>query len=216
MEAFMGTILPVAFNFAPIGWALCNGQTMSVNQNQALFVLIGKTFGGDGVTTFGLPDLRGRVIAGSQGANPALTNITWGQQGGSNTSPVTSTGSATVTIGVNNLPAHTHNITPSTVSIAIPVSSSAGNTDTPGPGTILAKGTVIGGPINTTSKQYSTAAKDSTLLPFDVNIPSATQSAGAGQPLNAPVTTTGNASTMQPFLGLTYIICLQGLFPTRD
>src|SRR6185295_13874980 len=61
MEPFLGQISTVAFNFAPRGWALCNGQLLSVPQNQALFTLLGTTYGGDGVSNFGLPDLRGRA-----------------------------------------------------------------------------------------------------------------------------------------------------------
>ncbi|MEO7641328.1 MAG: tail fiber protein, partial [Ramlibacter sp.] len=57
MEAFMGTILPIGFGYAPRGWAFCNGQLMSIAQNSALFALLGTTYGGDGVQTFGLPDL---------------------------------------------------------------------------------------------------------------------------------------------------------------
>lgn len=61
MEPFIGTIMPVGFNYAPIGWAFCNGQVMSIQQNQALFALIGTYFGGNGTTNFLLPDLRGRT-----------------------------------------------------------------------------------------------------------------------------------------------------------
>jgi microcystin-dependent protein len=64
-EPFLGEISPVGFAFAPKGWALCNGQVLPINQNQALFSLLGTTYGGNGINTFALPDLRGRVIVSS-------------------------------------------------------------------------------------------------------------------------------------------------------
>lgn len=99
MEPFLGQILMVAFDFAPKGWALCNGQLLSTSQYAALFALLGATYGGDGVSTFALPDLRGRVpIQFGQGAS--LSNYSLGQTGGSETTKLTTT----------NLPAHTHTL----------------------------------------------------------------------------------------------------------
>jgi microcystin-dependent protein len=80
-EPFLGEIKVVSFNFAPKGWALCNGQLMPINQNQALFALLGTTFGGNGQTTFALPDFRGRLpihqgaghIGGERGGTPSVT-----------------------------------------------------------------------------------------------------------------------------------------------
>jgi microcystin-dependent protein len=68
-EPFLGEISPVAFEFAPKNYALCNGQILPISQNQALFALLGTTYGGDGRTTFALPDLRSRVIVHSDGGN---------------------------------------------------------------------------------------------------------------------------------------------------
>ncbi|MBX2827113.1 MAG: tail fiber protein [Flavobacteriaceae bacterium] len=99
MEPFIGQIMPVGFNFAPRGWALCDGQILAISSHTALFSLLGTTFGGDGRTTFGLPDLRGRSIVGV-GNGPGLSPITWGQKGGAE--------SHTLTVG--QMPAHTHNI----------------------------------------------------------------------------------------------------------
>lgn len=78
---YLGEIRMVAFNFPPKGWALCNGQTMQINQNQALFSVLGTMYGGDGRTTFLLPDLRGRIpiSSGQQGTSPPYTQ---GQPGG--------------------------------------------------------------------------------------------------------------------------------------
>ena len=96
MNPFVGQILMVAFNFAPQGWALCNGQILPINQNQALFSLLGTMYGGNGTTTFALPNLQGRVPVhvGSNGS----ANYVQGQMGGAETATLT----------VNNLPAHNH------------------------------------------------------------------------------------------------------------
>ena len=91
-EPFIGEISPVAFNFAPQGWALCNGQLLPINQNQALFSLLGITYGGDGVSTFALPNLQGRVIV------QISPNYPLGSTGGVES----------VTLNGNQIPAHSH------------------------------------------------------------------------------------------------------------
>lgn len=97
MEPFLGQIQAFGFNFPPRGWALCQGQLLPINQYQALFSLLGTTFGGDGRTTFALPDLRGRSIVGV-GNGPGLDNISWGQKGGAYTHTLTT----------GQLPSHNH------------------------------------------------------------------------------------------------------------
>ena len=97
MEAYIGSIWSFGFNFAPLGWMACNGQLVSIAEYEALFSLIGTTYGGDGMTTFGLPDLRGRMPVGT-GQGPGLSNYVIGQMAGSET----------VTLTSNNLAAHTH------------------------------------------------------------------------------------------------------------
>jgi len=94
-EPFVGEIRLFGFNFAPRGWALCDGQLLPVSQNDALFSLIGTIFGGDGRTTFALPDLRGRVTV-----HPDNSSIRQGQ----------ASGTENVTLTVNQLPAHTHTL----------------------------------------------------------------------------------------------------------
>ncbi|GAB3523778.1 hypothetical protein GCM10027442_50570 [Emticicia fontis] len=81
LDPFVAEIALFGFNFAPKGWAMCNGQILPINQNQALFSLLGTTYGGNGQTTFGLPDLRGRVAIG-MGQGPGLSNYDLGQIGG--------------------------------------------------------------------------------------------------------------------------------------
>lgn len=97
---FLGTIIAVGFNFAPRGWALCSGQLLPISQNSALFALLGTTYGGDGKTTFGLPDLRGRVAVG-MGQSPGSGNVTFGEN----------SGTENVILQIPNLPAHTHPVT---------------------------------------------------------------------------------------------------------
>ncbi|HWI64813.1 MAG TPA: tail fiber protein [Symbiobacteriaceae bacterium] len=97
-ECFIGEIRMFGGNFAPVGWAFCDGQTLNIAQNDVLFALIGTTYGGDGQTTFKLPDLRGRIPI-HRGQNPATgTTYNMGAPGGVES----------VVLGTNNLPAHTH------------------------------------------------------------------------------------------------------------
>ena len=83
-EPFIGQIAFVAFNFAPVGWAECNGQLLPINQNQALFSLLGTMYGGNGQTTFALPDMRGRVLVHA-GTGTGLSPKAQGQMGGAET-----------------------------------------------------------------------------------------------------------------------------------
>ncbi len=99
-EPFVGEIRMFAGNFAPRSWAFCDGQLLAVSQNDALFSLLGTIYGGDGRTTFGLPDLRGRVPVHA-GQGPGLSQRRLGSQGGSEK----------VTLTVNQLPSHGHPLT---------------------------------------------------------------------------------------------------------
>ncbi len=99
MEPFLGQIVMFAGNFAPRGWAFCDGQLLPISQNQALFSILGTTYGGDGRTTFALPDLRGRVPM-HQGRGPGLSDRRLGQKGGQET----------VTLTTNQLPSHNHSL----------------------------------------------------------------------------------------------------------
>ncbi len=92
---FIGQVIPVPYNFAPQGWALCNGQILSIAQNTALFSLLGTAFGGDGKTTFGLPNLQGRVAIDA-GQGTGLSNYNPGATGGADS----------VTLTLNQLAAH--------------------------------------------------------------------------------------------------------------
>jgi microcystin-dependent protein len=96
-EPFIGEIRLLPYTFAPYGWVACEGQLLPISQYQTLFSLIGTTFGGDGTTTFGVPDLRART-AMDAGSGPGLTPRALGQTGGENS----------VTLSINQLPPHTH------------------------------------------------------------------------------------------------------------
>src|SRR3954463_11082121 len=96
-EPFLGEICLYPYNFAPRGWALCNGQILPISQNTALFSLLGTTYGGNGVTTFALPDLRGRVPV-SWGQGPGLSSYQLGEVGGSENE----------TLLITQVPAHQH------------------------------------------------------------------------------------------------------------
>jgi microcystin-dependent protein len=118
-NAFLGQLMAVGFNFAPRGWAMCNGQLLSISQNQALFALLGTQYGGNGITTFGLPDLRGRVSL-HQGQGPGLSDQVIGEINGEET----------VTLTTNQLPSHSH---------PIPANAGLGSTDKPA-GAVAAQG----------------------------------------------------------------------------
>lgn len=104
-EPFVGEIRMFAGNFAPRGWAFCDGQLLAVSQNDALFSLLGTIYGGDGRTTFGLPDMRGRIPIHA-GHGPGLSNRRLGAKGGEEK----------VTLTVNQLPSHGHEVSASAAS----------------------------------------------------------------------------------------------------
>jgi microcystin-dependent protein len=140
-EPLLGQIMCAGFNFAPRGWAQLDGQLLPINTNTALFSLLGTQYGGDGRTTFGLPDMRGRAVL-HQGQGPGLTQRRIGERGG--------TESNTLTTG--QLPAHTHSFAPlassergstTSPSGAVPAAAKkATSRYAPGPGdTTMAEGT---------------------------------------------------------------------------
>lgn len=152
---FIGEIIMFAGNFAPRGWAFCQGQILAIAQNTALFSILGTTYGGNGQTTFALPDLRGRVPI-QQGQGPGLSPVFLGQQGGTET----------VTLLSNQIPAHNHLINAST---------NSGDTANPS-NNFLAVGQVpVSGSTETVS-MYNSTATGNTLNPQTVSL------AGGNQP----------------------------------
>ena len=127
-DPFVGEIRIWANNYAPAGWAYCNGQMLNINQNQALYAVIGTTYGGDGNTTFALPNLIGRAplhVGGPQGQGTNLSDRTLGESGGA----------STVTLNSTNLPSHTH---------TLKAAREAGNNTSPAGGYIAGDTTTTG------------------------------------------------------------------------
>lgn len=230
MDAFLGTILAVGFPFPPRGWMTCAGQILPINSNGALFALLGTQYGGDGQTTFALPDLRGRVPVGQSlgQTGPARIVGNAGQVGGTAAVTVVSTGSANVTLTVANLPAHSHNasFTPAgggATTVTINASKDSATSPDPLPGGYLAAGASDG---PNAPFLYSSGATAGTV---QLNAGMTTvggggsgggtvsvSNTGTGTPLAAPVTTTANISTTPPFLTIQYIICVSGIYPSRN
>lgn len=223
MEAFIGTILPVGFNFAPSGWAMCQGQLLPISQYTALFSLLGTTYGGNGTTNFALPDLRGRTLVG-QGQGPGLSPVTQGEVFGVQNATVTVTGTAAVTIDAAHLPKHTH-------PIAIPGSqlnaTSTLYATSSGPGSSApAEGAALGntgtgpsaGAIYVSGGAAPSVALNSgsvTTKLADINTNSGENAGGTG-PIAAPINATGQVAVSPPSLGINYVICLNGIYPARN
>ena len=163
MDQSMGQIMLWAGNFAPKGWALCNGQLLSIQQNQALFSILGVYYGGDGVNTFALPDLRGRIAthAGAS-AGPGLTQVVLGERYGTNN----------ITLNQTNLPEHMH-LPIGTTTVAIAATSSD-DEDSPNP---------VGAYLKTTPN-VSTYAGTSNAVMGSVNATVTVQNAGSNLPVN--------------------------------
>ncbi len=115
-DTYLGQVVAVAFNFAPIGWAMCDGSLLQIAENDALFALLGTTYGGDGQAAFALPDLRGRIVLDS-GQGPGSQNYLLGEAGGVEH----------VTLASGQVGAHTHHA----------AAASAGSTAAPGPTVVL-------------------------------------------------------------------------------
>jgi microcystin-dependent protein len=172
-QPYIGEIRLFGGNFAPAGWSFCNGATLSIQQNDALFNLIGTTYGGDGQNTFNLPDLQCRVPV-HQGQGLGLQSYVLGQKGGSET----------VTLTVAQLPSHPHAAVGSAAGAAAtnPANATWGNAQ-----------------VNTNSFGPGTAAANT------MNAAS-TSLTGGNQPHD----------NMLPFLAVSFIIALQGVFPTQS
>jgi microcystin-dependent protein len=223
MDEYLGMIMPVAFNFVPRGWAACNGQLLSISQNSALFALLGTTYGGNGQTTFALPDLRGRTLVG-MGQGTGLSPVNMGDLVGSNTTTVAASGNAMVSIDATHLPKHSH---PVSIAGAGLTATSTLHATASGPGAAAptegaALGTTGGGPGsaaiyvgNATTGVALNAGSVTTKLAGQVDTNTG-ENTGGGAPIAVPVSTTATASVMQPSLGINYVICIEGIFPSRE
>lgn len=213
MEAFMGTVMPVAFNFAPRGWAFCNGQLIPIQQNSAMFALLGVAYGGDGVNTFALPDLRGRVVVGSQANGPGIDPVVQGQKAGTSNATVNASGSATVKLDASSLPAHSHTANSLTAVTTIDVSTGITGVLTPAAGSVLS---ATAGGASSAAIYAPSASAPVALGGVASKVTGSTDSAGTGAPVAVPVQTTALVPLMQPYLGLNYIIAMEGIFPARN
>jgi microcystin-dependent protein len=177
MDGTMATIMIFAGNFAPRSWMYCDGSILPISQYDALFALIGTTYGGDGMQTFALPDLRGRIPVGA-GSGPGLSNVVLGQRAGSEQ----------VTMTQTQLPAHQHTMTAK-------VGTSSANADgSKNPALPLS---------NTSLKIY--APNDPNVSTYLGGASVTLQNAGS----NAPF------SVIQSYLTINYVICVEGIFPSR-
>ncbi len=196
-EPFIGQIQAFGFSFAPRTWALCQGQILPIAQNTALFSLLGTTYGGNGQTTFGLPDLRGRAAIG-QGQGLGLQYYPIGQKAGVES----------VTITTSQMPIHNHPFIPSGgAGGAVKASSAAGTAPAPSATnpTLGAANDADGGGVNI--NLYNNATPDITL------------NTGGGGSGGGTVGNTGGSQPLgilNPYLTINYSIALQGIFPSRD
>lgn len=180
MDEILGTIKLFAGNFAPKYYAFCYGQIIPISSNTALFSLLGTTFGGDGITTFGLPDLRGRVPVGA-GNGPGLSPIPAGQKAGEQS----------VTLNISQIPSHNHMMSVSSADSSQSAATNGASIATPGS---------LSGRTFTATAGFNMTTPDvplngASILPSGQNVPH---------------------DNMQPYLGMNYIICTQGVYPSRN
>ncbi|KQW81828.1 phage tail protein [Brevundimonas sp. Root1279] len=183
-EPFIGTIQAYGFNFAPRGWATCQGQVLAIAQNSALFSLLGTTYGGNGQTTFQLPNLGGRVPNG-QGQSPGLSPYSMGQI----------SGTETVTLTTQQMPAHNHSLNASTT---------VGATSAPAAGNVL--GCPTGQDETSLNPVAVTIYAPAPATPTIALAPASIGANGGNQPF----------SIMQPYLTINWSIALEGIFPSRN
>lgn len=188
MDPFLGQIQPFGFSFAPRGWAKCDGQLLPIASYSALFSLLGTTFGGDGRTSFGLPDLRGRSIV-HIGHGPGLSDVTWGERGGREY----------ITLSQQNMPQHSHALIDGTVNGSLyTLDGGTAINETGNSENRLASG---GSQLDIYMESDGTAAGT-----IDVNISGSTNLSGGNQ----------GFSIRNPFLGINVCIAMVGIFPSRS
>jgi microcystin-dependent protein len=206
MEGYIGEIALFGGNFAPRGWEFCNGQVLEIQSNPALYALIGNRFGGDGRTTFALPDLKGHCTIG-QGTNPGLSPRAVGQ----------ATGMDLVTLNVAQIPAHNHH-------------AEAAITNTSVSGSIKGKivysqsSELTNDPVNNlpavtsrTMNIYSGDSYDGTMMADSVEANLIQMDVAADLTVtNNDAGGNGPHNNLQPYQVVSYIICLDGIYPRRS
>ncbi|MDW3206892.1 MAG: tail fiber protein [Alphaproteobacteria bacterium] len=206
MDAFYGMIASFGFNFAPVNWAFCSGQTVSISQNQALYSLIGSYFGGDGRATFGYPDLRARVPVGSNmmGAAAGLTSFPLGTRYGIQTQEL-----STAHIAVHTHPA-TFEATGSTISVTVDASIDPATKRVP------ADGDYVGGQpaLGTFPDMYVANNEVTGSVPLGGVSASISNVTGT-----VALEKTGSNLDFQivnPLQAVNYCICENGIYPSRN
>lgn len=205
-QPYIGGMCAFAGNFAPRNWAYANGQLLAISQNIALFSLLGTYYGGDGRTTFALPDLQGRAIVGA-GHGPGLSNYSLGQK----------SGIEQITLTVSQMPGHSHSATTSldltvdpadvTVTASLNTHNSPGTNTAPN-GNMLAQ--------NAANNVYSTTAPNVAMNANAIE-------ASANGSISATATTSlqnngGNLphENRMPYLTINWIVAMQGVYPPRN
>lgn len=201
MDPLLGQIIMFAGNFAPRNWAFCQGQTLAISEYTALFSILGTIYGGDGRTTFGLPDLRGRVPMGS-GHGIGLSSRVTGKR----------YGSENVSLSVAQMPAHSHSaetiISGSSGAAKLNASSAEGTTNVP-TGKYLAMPPNLGR--SSVNMYGSSADVEMASDAIEIDFSGLTGATTVGQ-------AGGNSphDNIQPSLVMNYIICVNGVFPSRN
>ena len=165
---FIGNIMPFAGTFAPLGWAFCDGSLMAISQNDALFSLIGTTYGGDGQTTFALPDLRGRMPM-HQGPGFVIGQVA---------------GTETVTLTSQQMPLHSHTVIGN---------SGNANSNDPTNNFLAAQPSLL---------EYAPGATANATMKSNAILPGG----GGNQPHD----------NIMPYLAISYVIALEGIYPTQN
>lgn len=193
MEMYIASIIGWGPNWAPRAWMLCAGQLLPISQFSAVFSLIGTIYGGDGRTTFALPDLRGRSPLAA-GYGPGITPYNIGQKSGANTA----------TLQIANIPSHNHSSSTSEMSVKLFASTTDANSNTPSNNAVLSK------TVDATNfgdiQIYGSGAADTQINGGVVSGSVTIGNTGGGQ----------SFSIVQPVLAIQFIFCLQGIFPPRS
>ncbi len=206
MDVFVGTILAFGFNYPTIGWQLCDGSSLPISGNETLYALIGTTYGGDGVNTFAVPDLRGRVPIGA-GQGLGLSNYPLGAKGGTETT----------TLLTSNMAGHTHvpTVTAGTgPNIGTPLTATLNGVVAVNSGLSPQNALLAGSRAATTALYAAAGSTTVAMAPTSLSL----QGADAPAPV-ATVGVTGNSlpiSLQQPYQVVNYCIAMQGIYPSQN
>lgn len=200
MTAFLGTVMGWAPNFSPRDWAYCHGALLAISSFTAVYSLVGTIYGGDGRTTFALPDLRGRALVG-QGAAPGMQPYIIGYRGGLEF----------VTLNIPEMPAHNHTAALSGATATFTPQFSTANAATPTPGGVNGTPAVANVDINFANTQVNGYGPATSLVSGNAQTAAISGAVAIG--------VTGNSSSHEnrtPYQVLNWIFCTQGVYPSRN